>query len=100
MTEQGMEDRHGLQTGLKRRHVTMIALGGVIAASAHPASHGRKRWHELRLGREAVLFVNGSPGSVVPLTLRTYTVPNVNREAADGIRLTKCTLTAPPSRGS
>jgi GABA permease len=32
MTEQGMEDRHGLQTGLKRRHVTMIALGGVIGA--------------------------------------------------------------------
>ena len=27
-----MEDRHGLQTGLKRRHVTMIALGGVIGA--------------------------------------------------------------------
>ena len=32
MTEQGMEDRHGLQSGLKRRHVTMIALGGVIGA--------------------------------------------------------------------
>ena len=32
MTEQGLEDRHGLQTGLKRRHVTMIALGGVIGA--------------------------------------------------------------------
>jgi len=32
-TEQGFEDdRHGLQTGLKRRHVTMIALGGVIGA--------------------------------------------------------------------
>lgn len=27
-----VEDRHGLQTGLKRRHVTMIALGGVIGA--------------------------------------------------------------------
>ena len=27
-----MEDRHGLQSGLKRRHVTMIALGGVIGA--------------------------------------------------------------------
>lgn len=26
------EDRHGLHTGLKRRHVTMIALGGVIGA--------------------------------------------------------------------
>src|ERR687894_3020136 len=32
MTEQGMDDRHGLQSGLKRRHVTMIALGGVIGA--------------------------------------------------------------------
>jgi GABA permease len=32
MTEQGWEDRHGLQSGLKRRHVTMIALGGVIGA--------------------------------------------------------------------
>jgi GABA permease len=32
MAEQGMDDRHGLQTGLKRRHVTMIALGGVIGA--------------------------------------------------------------------
>jgi GABA permease len=32
MTEQGMEDRHGLHSGLKRRHVTMIALGGVIGA--------------------------------------------------------------------
>ena len=32
MTEQGVEDRQGLQTGLKRRHVTMIALGGVIGA--------------------------------------------------------------------
>jgi GABA permease len=31
-SEQGMEDRHGLRTGLKRRHVTMIALGGVIGA--------------------------------------------------------------------
>jgi GABA permease len=28
----GNEDRHGLHTGLKRRHVTMIALGGVIGA--------------------------------------------------------------------
>ena len=27
-----MDDRHGLQSGLKRRHVTMIALGGVIGA--------------------------------------------------------------------
>jgi GABA permease len=32
MTEQGTDDRHGLQSGLKRRHVTMIALGGVIGA--------------------------------------------------------------------
>jgi GABA permease len=32
MTDQGVEDRHGLQSGLKRRHVTMIALGGVIGA--------------------------------------------------------------------
>ena len=32
MAEQGYDDRHGLQTGLKRRHVTMIALGGVIGA--------------------------------------------------------------------
>jgi GABA permease len=32
MTEQGMQDRHGLRSGLKRRHVTMIALGGVIGA--------------------------------------------------------------------
>ena len=32
MTEQGVGDRHGLQSGLKRRHVTMIALGGVIGA--------------------------------------------------------------------
>ena len=30
--EQGTEDRHGLRTGLRRRHVTMIALGGVIGA--------------------------------------------------------------------
>src|SRR3954454_3544011 len=28
----GMDDRGGLQTGLKRRHVTMISLGGVIGA--------------------------------------------------------------------
>jgi GABA permease len=27
-----VEDRGGLQSGLKRRHVTMIALGGVIGA--------------------------------------------------------------------
>jgi GABA permease len=32
MAEQAVDDRHGLQTGLKRRHVTMIALGGVIGA--------------------------------------------------------------------
>jgi GABA permease len=32
MAEQGIDDRHGLRTGLKRRHVTMIALGGVIGA--------------------------------------------------------------------
>ncbi len=32
MTGQGTEDRHGLHSGLKRRHVTMIALGGVIGA--------------------------------------------------------------------
>ena len=32
MTEQGLDDRHGLKKGLKRRHVTMIALGGVIGA--------------------------------------------------------------------
>ncbi len=31
-SQQGLEDRHGLETGLKRRHVTMIALGGVIGA--------------------------------------------------------------------
>jgi GABA permease len=31
-TEQGFDDRHGLKSGLKRRHVTMIALGGVIGA--------------------------------------------------------------------
>jgi GABA permease len=30
--EQNLEDRHGLKSGLKRRHVTMIALGGVIGA--------------------------------------------------------------------
>jgi GABA permease len=30
--ETGTEDRHGLKSGLKRRHVTMIALGGVIGA--------------------------------------------------------------------
>src|SRR3954453_12391316 len=28
----GMDDRGGLQSGLKRRHVTMISLGGVIGA--------------------------------------------------------------------
>jgi GABA permease len=32
MAEQGHDDRHGLQTGLRRRHITMIALGGVIGA--------------------------------------------------------------------
>ncbi|HWM10955.1 MAG TPA: amino acid permease [Solirubrobacteraceae bacterium] len=33
MAEQGFDDdRHGLKSGLKRRHVTMIALGGVIGA--------------------------------------------------------------------
>src|SRR5918998_1831896 len=30
--EQGLEDRHGLKTGLKQQHVMMIALGGVIGA--------------------------------------------------------------------
>jgi GABA permease len=30
--EQGLDDRQGLESGLKRRHVTMIALGGVIGA--------------------------------------------------------------------
>ena len=28
----GDDDRHGLQSSLKRRHVTMISLGGVIGA--------------------------------------------------------------------
>ena len=30
--EQGLEDRHGLKTGLRQRHVMMIAVGGVIGA--------------------------------------------------------------------
>jgi hypothetical protein len=47
-----------------------------------------------------VLFVTRAPGSAVRVTLRTYAVPNVTRRGADGIRVTKCTLTALPSRGS
>jgi GABA permease len=31
----------GLQAGLKRRHVTMIALGGVIGAGLFVGSGGR-----------------------------------------------------------
>ena len=41
MTEQGMEDRHGLQSGLKRRHVTMIALGGANPSTGSFADYSR-----------------------------------------------------------
>jgi hypothetical protein len=43
-----------------------------------------------------VLFVNRPAGSASALTLRTYTVPNVNRAVAGGRPLTKCT--PPPYR--
>ena len=55
---------------------------------------------ELRPGKKAVHFVNRAPGSTGRLTLSTDKVPNVNRAAADGVRLTKCTLVALPGRGS
>src|SRR3954466_1577410 len=60
-----MDDRGGLQSGLKRRHVTMISLGGVIGAGLFAGS-----WAGINQTGPAALRSSLAAGPLVVLVMR------------------------------